>query len=170
MSRATRELAEEFPWLKALVEGMMDNIPKPPAVVDSKLDALTPLEAKKIGASMAWLILTNTESDAAVDEWRVLFPSTKTLIERIPWFEHYVRALAKQKLKNADWGLKARVILGATLSILDMISDIFMIVIYLQDESTVGFAGVSIVSIVANMIIQLWIVVSGTDHFELSHD
>jgi len=43
-------------------------------------------------------------------------------------------AVAKQLLKEATWGVKLRLYLGAGLSMLDLASDITVIMVYLNDE------------------------------------
>jgi len=64
--------------------------------------------------------------------------------------------VAKRLLGEVSWGLKMRVTVGAGLSILDMATDIFVIVGYMRDEKTKGYGWSLLGMVVASMVLQLF--------------
>ena len=70
-----------------------------------------------------------------------------------------MNTIAKRLLSESGWGLKMRLYSGAFLSIVDMISDIAMIVRYFEEGSDF-YARVVLLSISANGIVQLLLVLA----------
>jgi len=69
-----------------------------------------------------------------------------------------LNVVAKRLLGEVSWGLKMRVAMGAGLSILDMATDIFVIMGYVGKEKTKGYGWSLLGMIVASMVIQLLMV------------
>jgi len=69
-----------------------------------------------------------------------------------------LNVVAKRLLGEVSWGLKMRVTMGAGLSILDMATDIFVIVGYMREEETEGYGWSLLLMIVASMVLQLLLV------------
>ena len=69
-----------------------------------------------------------------------------------------VNVVAKRLLGEVSWGLKMRVVMGAGLSILDMTTDIVVIVGYMGKEDTKGYGWSLLGMVVASMVLQLLIV------------
>ena len=69
-----------------------------------------------------------------------------------------LNVVAKRLLGEVSWGLKMRVIVGAGLSILDMATDIFVIVRYMGKEETKGYGWSLLWMIVSSMMLQLLLV------------
>ena len=68
-----------------------------------------------------------------------------------------VVAVAKNLLKEATWGAKLRLFVGAGLSMVDLASDIVMVVTYMN-EGQEGTARSLLAMISACLLVQLWIV------------
>ena len=69
-----------------------------------------------------------------------------------------LNVVAKRLLGEVSWGLKMRVIMGAGLSILDMATDVFVIVGYMGRVETKGYGWSLLGMVVASMVLQLLIV------------
>jgi len=69
-----------------------------------------------------------------------------------------MNVVGKRLLGEVSWGLKTRVMLGAGLSIMDMATDIFVVVGYLGKEDTKGYGWSLLWMIVASIVFQLLIV------------
>jgi len=69
-----------------------------------------------------------------------------------------LNTVAKRLLGEVSWGLKMRVSMGAGLSILDMATDIFVIVGYTREEKTKGYGWSLLGMVVASMVLQLIVV------------
>jgi len=66
-----------------------------------------------------------------------------------------LNVVAKRLLGEVSWGLKMRVTMGAGLSILDMATDIFVIVRYMGKDDTRHYGWNLLGMIVASMVLQL---------------
>jgi hypothetical protein len=86
--------------------------------------------------------------------------SVKELFEKYPWTEDMMLAIAKEVLETAPWGLAWRVTTGALLSILDMVTDLNMIVLYMStpDQENLGY--ILLAMFVACIVLQLLLVIS----------
>jgi len=69
-----------------------------------------------------------------------------------------LNVVAKRLLGEVSWGLKMRVAMGAGLSILDMATDIFVIVGYMRDEKTRGYGWSLLGMVVGSMVLQFFMV------------
>ena len=69
-----------------------------------------------------------------------------------------LNVVAKRLLGEVSWGLKLRVTMGAGLSLLDMATDIFVIVGYMGNEETRGYGWNLLGMVLASMAVQLLIV------------
>jgi len=69
-----------------------------------------------------------------------------------------LNVVAKRLLGEVSWGLKMRVTMGAGLSILDMATDVFVIVGYMRKEETKGYGWSLLGMVVASMVLQLFMV------------
>jgi hypothetical protein len=81
------------------------------------------------------------------------------LFNKYPWTEDMLLAIAKEVLKTAPWGLAWRVSTGAFLSILDMVTDINMIALYMNTPGQEKLGYILLSMFVACIAIQLMIVI-----------
>jgi hypothetical protein len=65
--------------------------------------------------------------------------------------------IAKHLLSVADFGLKMRLYSGAGLSVFDLVSDVYMIIVFLGSEETRGIAHVNIACVALSLFWQLWL-------------
>ena len=63
--------------------------------------------------------------------------------------------VAKEILRVAPWGVMWRVFLGAGLSILDLTSDVYVSILYLNQPGMAHFAYMTIGMVTANLFLQL---------------
>ncbi|GMI32746.1 hypothetical protein TeGR_g738, partial [Tetraparma gracilis] len=77
------------------------------------------------------------------------------------WFRPMMDTIAQRLLESVSWGLKMRLYTGAGLSILDLLSDLYMIYTYEtkgQRETAVSLA----VMVGLCLLLQLWVVYTNT--------
>ena len=74
-------------------------------------------------------------------------------------------AIAQEMISTVPWGLRWRVFMGAKLSILDIVTDIYMIYQYLtsEEEGQAIFGHINLAMVATSLLIQL-IVVYGQNH------
>ncbi|GMI36431.1 hypothetical protein TeGR_g5515, partial [Tetraparma gracilis] len=153
-----RELADVRPWFPKVLFQVLRNIPSRPRSTKAKLVDFTERDAVITGRAMKILMLANATPDAAVDEWIFKFPALQELESAHPFFRPFMNEIAKHILSVADLGLKMRLFGGAGLSVFDLVSDVYMIVVFLGSEETRGVAHVNIACVALNLLAQLVIV------------
>ena len=129
---AVRALAAAYPAFDFIVvEVCLDKL-RVPASVPTKLAELTEQEGATIGSQLKPSLLSNTTPEAAVAEWIAKFPALKELKGEHEWTEAMFQGIAKELLKRSSMGAKMRLFIGAGLSIVDMITDVSMIIKYMN--------------------------------------
>jgi len=88
-----------------------------------------------LGKSFKKFLLGNKEVETAVNAWKLDNPILKPLFTELT-FEPIVIGIGKDLIFASTLGLVKRVVLGAGLSIMDMITDIFVIRDYLRIGDT----------------------------------
>ena len=101
----------------------------------TRLLELTDAEAEVLGKSFKKFLLGNKEVATAVNAWKLDNPILEPLFAELI-FEPIIIGIAKVLMVASILGLAKRVVLGAGLSIMDMITDIFVIRDYLRIGDT----------------------------------
>ena len=158
-NEGARTFSESNPWFEDFLIIFVANKTRPRASVRTEDGFLTTEEAVKVAGSLAIALLTNVDSTAAVDEWISNYPSLRGLDKKFKWFRPMCYSIALLLLRDSDFGLKARVIFGAGLSILDMIFDVIMIYTFFV-EGEKWYANASIGMIGLNLFCQFVIVLA----------
>jgi len=96
-----------------------------------------------------------------IDAWIVKCPALRSFDDDQAWFRSMVVQVAKQLLKEASWGAKLRLFVGAGLSMVDLASDIAMVVPYMN-EGEEGNARSPLLMIGACLLFQLSVVYAQT--------
>jgi len=90
------------------------------------------------------------------------------LFELHPWFEAMLLTISQEILKVAAWGLIWRVTTGAGLSILDMASDINVVLLYLRTDGQHAYGYLLMAMIVLSVWLQLLLVFVQFDRLDKS--
>ncbi|GMI19044.1 hypothetical protein TeGR_g4044 [Tetraparma gracilis] len=100
--------------------------------VKTPLVALTANEAGRIARSLVSIIMANATAEAAVDEFVMTFPALGELDREYRWFRSMMEAIATELMDKVAYGVKARAAIGAGASFGDMVSDAYMVKVYLD--------------------------------------
>jgi len=65
----------------------------------------------------------------------VKFSALRSFDDEQAWLRPMIVQVAKQLLKEATWGAKLRLFVGAGLSMVDLASDIVMVVVYMHNPN-----------------------------------
>ena len=101
----------------------------------TRLHDLTDAEAEVLGKSFKKFLIGNKEVETAVNAWKLDNPILEPLFAELI-FEPIIIAIAKELMVASTLGLVKRVIIGAGLSIGDMITDVSVIISYLNSGKT----------------------------------
>jgi hypothetical protein len=115
---------------------------------------LTRSNAAGIGRGFTLVLLANTLSDAAVDEWVNKFPALLEVSEEFPWFKQMMEGIAAELLAQTPFGLKFRAYSRAAISMLDMVSDVYVANEMMNDDQK-KLATILLAMICANVLLQL---------------
>ena len=154
-NRALRELNEEYSWLVGFLEEVVRGklaLNKPVGV---KLECLSQKEARRIGHSLPTALRARKTAKAGLFQWQNQNPAMVELFEKHEWAEHMMLGIAQAVLEQAPWGVVWRVSFGAFMSTLDIVSDVYVIVLYLNSEKQSHFASLLGFCIGMSMFMQL---------------
>ena len=104
------------PSFNSMLRAVLERRTSSPGVVKTSLADLSNSEAKRIGSFFAGETLLGLNSETAVDTWISSQHALLELDETCVWFRPFMCAVALRQFKTNNWGLKARVIFGAGLS------------------------------------------------------
>jgi hypothetical protein len=152
------EIGKKHAFFQSMMSRVVENKLRSTGGVSTKLINAGRMEGRKIGAGLAASLASNLTAAAAVDEWIGKYPALCELDRAEIWFRPMMNTVALRLLGSVSWGLKFRVFTGAGMSMLDMISDINVIVLYLGSSDTEGYAMGLLWMLVSCALLQLLVV------------
>ena len=130
----------EFPWFEGMMEEVMNMKLRPAAdSIETKAECLSIEEARKIGGSLSAALALSTNPKAAVDEWILQHKALQDIDGRYHWMRHMINAVAIKLLGKVGWGVKSRVFVGAALSTVDLVTDVFVTYTFWRDRRDTFF-------------------------------
>jgi hypothetical protein len=156
--KGLKEIGAKYDFMEGMLARVLQNKLLSASDVNAKLCNLSQRQGGIIGAGLAMSLASSLTAEAAVDEWIGKYPALKELDREAIWFRPMLDTVALRLLGEVSWGLKMRVFMGAGLSILDMASDINVIVLYTSSSDTAGY-GMSLLGMLfACIAVQLLVV------------
>jgi hypothetical protein len=156
--RGLREVSERYVFFQAMLARVVQNKLRPARVVKNTLCDLSVMDGAMIGAGLSLCLATNLTAEAGVDEWIGKCSALRELDEAEIWFRPMMNVVARRLLGEVAWGLKMRVFVGATLSIVDMASDINMVVFYFATDEQEKYGIILLGMVAVCLALQLLIV------------
>ncbi|GMI36384.1 hypothetical protein TeGR_g14709 [Tetraparma gracilis] len=158
LHKGLSQLSREYPWIVAFLEEVLLGGLHRNKAVSTKLDSLSEAEARKIGKNLPGALRARKQASGGVYQWKNQNPSMVELFEKYPWVEEMVLTMGEELLKNAAWGLWFRVITGSVGSMVDLATDINVILVYFGEEGQEGYGWMMLGMVLANMGLQLGLV------------
>jgi len=156
--RSLKKLSIEYDWLVGFLEEIVRGKWVMSGSVSTKLECLSEMEARKIGRSLMPALKQRKTAISGLHQWKMQNLSMVELFERYDWVESMLLEVAQEVMKTAPWGLMWRVSTGAALSVLDIITDVVVIVGYMGKEETRGYGYSLLWMLVGSMVLQLVLV------------
>ncbi|GMI33043.1 hypothetical protein TeGR_g5390, partial [Tetraparma gracilis] len=156
-----RECAYKYRFIDELLFHIIRNRQRVGAVqanftVKTGLAFITSNEAGRIGKSLAMMLMTNTTSGVATEEYIFKYPALEELAAEYRWFKPMLGAIAEELMSTVLYGVKARAAVGAAVSTSDMVSDGVVIADYFRTGRTC-FAYALLAMVGTNMFYNLLI-------------
>ncbi|GMI00463.1 hypothetical protein TrST_g13378 [Triparma strigata] len=157
--KALDHLSTTYPWFVALMEGIVENkIEVNTSFVNVNTHDLSNRQARMIGGTLSFSMLTCLLPTSAVDEWIMRSTALQEFDVQYSWFRPMIDCMAYALLDEAHWGLAARVVVGACISLSDIFSDVFMILYFFHEEENNVWWILTCSFISLSMLLQLVIV------------
>ena len=115
-------------------------------------------ECKRVGRSLATFIRKRKTGETAVVSWKVHYVKLSVLFDEVVGFEEFMIVIANSLLRDSIYGTVLRVSVGAALSMMDAVTDIYVIRKYYQSEELYGQANAMLAMLLVNLIVQLVLV------------
>jgi len=112
-------------------------------------------ECRRVGCSLATFLRKRKTGEVALDAWRLHYPQLDVLFKEVVGFEEFMLVIAKNTLRDSIYGMVYRVTVGAVLSTVDAVTDIYVIRTYYQSEELYGQANAMLAMLLGNIIVQL---------------
>ena len=125
--------------------------------VDYRLDMKNwgDLECMRVGSSFATLLRNRKTGEVALDAWRLHYVQLNTLFLRVVGFREFMVVIANNTLRDSIYGMIYRVTVGATLSMVDAATDIYVISTYFQSDELILQARILLGMIITNAFCQV---------------
>jgi hypothetical protein len=149
--------AQNHQFLPMLSWVLMNRLRLIVATVNAPLADITAEQCAQIGQAFAASLALSTSPALAVDEWILKYPALVEFDSTHACFRPMVNEIAKTLLTEANWGAKYRLGVGAGLSLLDMASDINMILVYWDTPGQESVGNVLLACLLLNIVWQLHI-------------
>ncbi|GMI28253.1 hypothetical protein TeGR_g4924, partial [Tetraparma gracilis] len=150
LHKGLSQLAQEFPWIVALIEEVVSGRLSMALAVKTKLECLSELQARDMGKSLSKALRARKTADAGVYQWKNQNPSMVELFKKYPWVEEMITTIGEEVLKNAPWGMFFRVVTGSGLSMIDLATDINVMMLYFDEPGQEGYGWVMLGMVLAN--------------------
>ncbi|GMH77977.1 hypothetical protein TL16_g07607 [Triparma laevis f. inornata] len=158
-SRALRELCLRHSWMKAMLTTALEGSLHMNSAVATKLACVSEVEGMQIGRNLVPSLMTEQLAEAGVNEWRVQNRAVKELMEAHVWFEPMAVVLGKGLVKTAAWGVMSRVMIGAILSVTDLVTDLVVLhQFWSGGDKFSGYRNAQLTSFAVSVLFQLAIV------------
>jgi len=115
---------------------------------------------RRVGRAMAPILRMVQTKDAAVDAWRSHYPQLQAFIDEVPGFNEFMLIIVSGLLRDNKFIMLFRVSCGASLSILDALTDIYTIATYYRSDDLVLQANAMLAMISTNLFLQLVLVLA----------
>jgi len=153
--KALNQIAEKHEFFQPMLTRVVENKLRPAGVMDTPLCDVSKKEGGMMARGLAIAMASNLTAEAGIDLWILQHVALVQFDKEEAWFRPMMNVMGKRLLGEVSWGLKMRLIMGAGLSILDLATDVFVIVGYMGKETTRGYGWSLLGMIVVCMAFQL---------------
>ncbi|GMH76630.1 hypothetical protein TL16_g07148 [Triparma laevis f. inornata] len=139
ISVAMRKFLHLCLWFRALLHEISLNRVKGAPTVTTALSDLKDHDAINLAKGLSTIVLTSAEAESAIDHWSAQNVALEEFEAEHPWMRPFFVEVAQYNLKTSDFGLKFRVFAGAMLSTIDLVTDVYMTLQFLNTDGRESF-------------------------------
>ena len=128
--------------------------------VESKISELSVEDCRQVGRSMATFMREFQQGETAIEAWRLNYQQINILFDQVEGFDSFMLIIANNILRDNKFGMMFRVAVGAALSTIDAMTDIYVIKTYYDIKRLHVQANSMLVMICTNVAFQLLVVIA----------
>ena len=155
ISVAMRKLLPLHPWQRVLLHTISLNKVQVAGTVHKPLSEMKDGDAIQLGKGLSTIILSTTEAGAAVDHWIAQNAPLEEFEKEYEWMRPFFIELAQHNFNTSNLGLRLRVVGGAVLSTVDLVTDIYMAVQFFNTDDQEHFGRINAWLIGLTMLFQI---------------
>jgi len=112
-------------------------------------------ECRRCGSSLATFIRNRQTGPAAIEAWRHHYKQLDILFDEVDGFNDFVLVLAYNTTRDSIYGTVYRVSVGALLSFLDVVTDLYVLSTYYSSDELIFEANALLGMILTGIFIQI---------------
>ena len=155
MNEALNEMIQKYDFMEAMLCEIVENKLRSTVKVDEKAECLEEKDGRNIGRGLAITLASTLTASHGVEEWALQYPAVQELEKDYKWLRHFLETISYKLMGEVRWGVKARVAVGAGTSMLDLLTDIYVTVMFARDPNKQGYFKASLASLAASIGFQL---------------
>jgi len=148
-----REVSRNHMWMPAMLCEILLNNPSFPRKTKTKLADMCDKDAILVGKGLSSALMTGGETLLAWSIWTSEHPVTLEIAARYPWFELMIKATMGRLLKRVVWGVKLRVGAASSLSLMNLVTNVYVVTTYMQIENQQWVAWATLVTTGLSMLL-----------------
>jgi hypothetical protein len=153
------QVRQQCPQLEPLIIWVLVNrFRLTPFTVLTTLPSLTADESAQIGMSLTAFLAISSSPVLGVEDWVLYYPALVEFDSSHVFFRPMMNEVAKKLMEDAMWAASFRLLFGAVLSILDMVSDLYVIIAFKGTEEFEKEGNLLLGMLIANLFAQLLVV------------
>jgi hypothetical protein len=153
-NRALREITEQHGFMRTMLYAVVMNKFKRRATNEGEDNSEEEARGWEIGSAMTAVMLTTATAAHAVDEWAHQFNEVQEVMNEQAWLRPMLEEITMKLFMKSTLGLKARVIVGAATSMVDLLTDVYVTNMFWRDKKY-GYFKASLASLVVSIGIQM---------------
>ena len=156
-SRALNAIRAKYPWIAILIQRAREGAVAVNYPVSTALSSLNENDARIIGNNLMPALKRNKIVATGIDQWMRQNRAIDELFDELPWMKGLFLAVGQGVVNSAPWGLTWRVSVGAALSTVDLVTDIYITYTFWKDGRNMFFL-YSVAMLGTSMFIMLFMV------------
>ena len=112
-------------------------------------------DCRRVGCSLSTFIRKRKTGAVAIDSWRLNYTQLDVLFKEVVGFEEFMLVIANNTMRDSIYGMVYRVTVGAVLSTVDAVTDIYVISTYYHSEELYGKANAMLAMLLGNIFLQI---------------
>ena len=159
-SKALSAIRVKYPWIVILMQRATEGALAANYSISTKLECLGEEEARIIGNNLMPALKSRKVVNAGIDLWMGQNRAINELLDEFPWMRALFQALGQGVVKTAPWGMMWRVTVGAALSTIDLVTDIYITYMFWKERGEKGiFFRCSMMMLIVSVMLMVSITI-----------